>query len=137
MKKREELKPHRFQLVPAEAGGGAKAGGAAGEAGDFVDQAMYLITAPYLFYPPWEDIWSAGGNRIRAQTLRFAHAKKIFETEECTEFEAMLYISTATLEHPISHDWYCIYTWLFWRWGPEQAAQVFDGQDGQKLSANR
>ena len=50
-----------------------------------------------------------------------ARHKEIFENEECTEFEAMLYISTVTLEHPVSHDWYGIYMYLFRRWSPEKA----------------
>ena len=68
-------------------------------------------------------------NRTTARLQRMVHHKEIFENQECSEFEAMLYISTVTLEHPPNHDWDVIYGWLFKRWSPEQAATIFDEYD--------
>jgi len=94
------------------------------EEGKFVDQMMYLLTAPYMFYPPWDSVWEASGNKEEAKLLRLGQAKEILEKEMCTEFEAMLYISSATLSHPMSHDWYVVYGWLFKRCKPEH--DIFD-----------
>ena len=42
----------------------------------------------------------------------------------CTEYEAMLYISSATLVAPPSHDWHEIHMWLFKRWIHEKAKSI-------------
>ena len=95
------------------------------DADQFVDQFMYALTAPYMFYPPWDDIWTFQDRKNDALKYRLVHGKEIFETQQCTEYEAMIYISTATLSHPPSHDWFNIYMWLFRRWAtPEQTAEV-------------
>ena len=107
------------------------------DADQFVDQVMYLLTAPYMFYPPWGDIWTHQDRKNDALMHRLAHGKEIFEAQQCTEYEAMIYISTATLAHPPSHDWYCIYAWLFRRWRPEQGAEVFANHDGEELNVNQ
>ena len=103
----------------------------------FVDQFMYLLTAPYMFYPPWGDIWTYEDRKNDALMHRLAHGKEIWETQQCTEYEAMVYISTATLSAPPSHDWYCIYAWLFRRWRPEQGAEIFNDREGEKLNVNQ
>lgn len=89
---------------------------------DTVETIMYCLTAPYMYYPPWEDIWKVNDNRTTATFQRFARAREISETEMCTEFEAMLYISTATLENPPSYHWTQVYMYLFRRhFGAEKA----------------
>ena len=87
----------------------------------FVDNMMYLLAGPYVTWPGQESIYEANDNKTTAVLFRMARHKEIFENEECTEFEAMLYISTVTLEHLVSHDWYEIYMYLFRRWSPEKA----------------
>ena len=62
------------------------------DADQFVDQLMYLLTAPYMFYPPWDSVWDANDNKTTAKLQRLAHHREVFETEQCSEFEAMLYI---------------------------------------------
>ncbi len=96
----------------------------------FVDNMMYLLTASYMFYPPWDTVWEANDNKNTALLHRMAKHKEIFENEECTEFEAMLYISTVTLSHSVGHDWAEIYMYLFRRWSPEKAAEAeIEGPD--------
>ncbi len=100
------------------------------ESQEFVDNMMYLLTAPYIVSPGNEYTYEANNNKETALLHRMAKHKEIFENEECTEFEAMLYISTVTLEHPVSHDWYEIYMYLFRRWSPEKAlAAEIEGPD--------
>jgi hypothetical protein len=83
----------------------------------FVNQMMYLLTAPHLAWPGWEDLLQRHKAEITKQ--RLVHHREIFENQMCTEFEAMLYLSTASMANPISHDWVETYGWLFRRWNPE------------------
>ena len=107
------------------------------DADEFVDQFMYLLTAPYMFYPPWDNVWELNHNKDTAKLERLVHAREIFEAKQCTEFEAMLYISTATLAHPPSHDWFQIYMWLFNRWNPELAKEQDLLPDRPELNVNQ
>jgi hypothetical protein len=88
----------------------------------FVDQMMYLLTAPGITMPGHEDLYRL--RQTDAMLQRLAHYREIFDTKQCTEFEAMLYISTASLVHPISRDWGDIYFYLFQRWNPAQAELI-------------
>ena len=56
---------------------------------------MYLLTAPTVGMPKWVDTLRMHKQEITIQ--RLARQEEIFEAQECTEFEAMLYISTASL----------------------------------------
>lgn len=87
----------------------------------FVDQIMYLLAGSPLGYPGYEDTLPRK-NDITLQ--RLIHSKEIFVEEMCTEFEAMLYLSTASLSAPMDHDWVAIYMWLFNRWKPEAAEEM-------------
>ena len=113
-----------FEVAPSEEAAPASSPAkGARSAAQFVDEMMYLLTAPYMFYPPWDDVWTPE-NKNRALIYRLAHAMEIFRTEQATEYETMLYISTATLAGPPSHDWFQIYMWLFSRWKPELAKEL-------------
>lgn len=90
------------------------------EEGKFVDHMMYLLTAPMLTWPGQESIYDWNDNKTTARMERLAHSTEILENEECTEFEAMIYISTSTLENAPGHDLYVVYGWLFKRWKPDQ-----------------
>ena len=88
----------------------------------FVNEMMYLLTAPGIVMPGYED--TLKDRMADAKLQRLAHHREIFDTRQCTEFEAMLYISTATLVHPPSRDWTDIYSYLFQRWNPDQAEAI-------------
>ena len=47
---------------------------------DFVDQARYWLTAPYVTWPGYEDIYQSNDNKNKAIIQRLAHYKEIFET---------------------------------------------------------
>ena len=104
---------------------------------DFVDQVIYWLTAPCLAWPGWESIWEANDNRTKATLLRLAHHKEIWDTQQCTEFEAMLYISTATMENPPNHSWTQVYFWLFRREFPNQADDVLGDSAKQELDVSQ
>lgn len=88
----------------------------------FVGQMMYLLTAPYVGWPGWGDHVERQKDKI--MLYRLAYHREIFDNEMCTEFEAMLYISTVSLAQPIGHQWTEIYMWLFRRWNPEAAKDI-------------
>ena len=90
----------------------------------FVDQFMYLLTAPYMFYPPWGDIWTYQDRKNDALMHRLARGQEIWDTKECTEYEAMIYLSSASLAAPMSRDWGQVYFYLFTRAMPEQAMAI-------------
>ena len=117
--------PTLFDFEPESTKQETPAPSSAQDSKQFVDQFMYLLTAPYMFYPPWGDIWTYQDRKNDALMHRLVHGKEIFETQQCTEYEAMIYISTATLSAPPSHGWVNIYMWLSRRWAtPEKAAEV-------------
>jgi hypothetical protein len=91
-----------------------------------------------MFYPlGGASVWEANDNKTTAKLQCLVHHREIFATEQCTEFEAMLYISTSTLAHPPSHDWVQIYLWLFNRWNPEAAQQNDLKPDRPELNVNQ
>jgi hypothetical protein len=86
---------------------------------------MYGWTAPFLSWPGWESIWENNDNKNRAFIRRLAEHKEIWETHQATEFEAMIYLSTATLSFPPSHHWTQVYMYLFRRWyGAKEADET-------------
>ena len=94
----------------------------------FVLQMMYMLQAPMIGMPMWLDTLVRHKDEITMQ--RLLHGMEIFKAQQCTEFEAMLYISTASLDYPLSHDWTEIYVYLFRKWSPEKAkAADIDGPD--------
>jgi len=93
---------------------------------------MYWLTAPYLTWPQQESIYQVNDNRNKAVVRRLAHHKDIWENKQCTEFEAMIYISTSTFEHPPSHHLANVYFWLFRREMPDQAEAALGDFSGTR-----
>lgn len=44
--------------------------------------------------------------------------------DEATDYEAMVYVSTASLCQPLSRMWFNIYSYLFSKFYPEQAKEI-------------
>lgn len=101
----------------------------------FVKSIMYTFYAPLVLYPGWEDSFKDKWLEVTAHRMK--HQAEIFEEQVCTELEAMLYISSATLVAPPSHDWFQIYMWLFHRWKPEMAEQMDLKPDHPELDMNQ
>lgn len=51
---------------------------------------MYTLTARYLTWPGYEDIYQGNDNRTKALVHRLGALKEILEQQRCAEFEAML-----------------------------------------------
>ena len=102
---------------------------------ELVNQMMYLLTGPYVGFPGWEDLLRNHKDRIIVERMK--HHKEIFETQQCSEFEAMLYLSTASLAQPIGHDWAQIYLYLFNGVMPEVAKDLDVLPDRPELNENQ
>ena len=86
---------------------------------EFVESVLYFLKAPVIIWPGYEDDFKDKWDQVLL--YRLANARETFAQKECTEFEAMLYVSSASLVHPLSHEWAEIYFWLFRRWRPDAA----------------
>ena len=103
----------------------------------FVDHMMYILTAPFIGFPGWEDGWDANNNKTTALVHRLGNQQEIFRDSVCSEFEAMVYLSTATMIGPISHDWGQVYMWLFQRWKPDLSKELDVLPDRPELNQNQ
>ena len=88
------------------------------EGEEFAQLFVHILRAPIVGMPGWVDTLQDQWDKVLIQ--RLAHHQD-FVDGMCTEYEAMLYISTATLVAPPSHNWFNIYMWLFNRYMPEAA----------------
>ncbi|MDO8750728.1 MAG: hypothetical protein Q7K03_06250, partial [Dehalococcoidia bacterium] len=88
------------------------------ESEEFAQLFVHILRAPIVGMPGWVDTLKDQWDKVLIQ--RLAHHQDFVEGM-CTEYEAMLYISTATLTAPPSHNWFNIYMWLFNRCMPEAA----------------
>jgi len=102
---------------------------------EFVDQMMYLMMAPMILYPGWDESFKDRWTQVLLH--RLGHHQEIFAEEMCTEYEAMLYVSSATLVAPPEHDWVQVYLWLFQRWKPEVAEANDLKPDRAELNAQQ
>lgn len=80
---------------------------------EFVEHFMYVFKAPVITWPGYEDL--AKDHKDRIMTYRLAGVKDI-QDKKATDYEAMLYISTASFVSPLSHEWVKLYTQLFRRY---------------------
>lgn len=87
---------------------------------DFVDRLFYVFKAPIIVWPQFEDTITKEmqANVTLHRLSMFATAKTI---NAASEYETMLYLSSASLANPPSHEWTKIYIHLFGKFYPKQA----------------
>lgn len=103
------------------------------EGDKFVEQVMYCLTAPMVGWPGWEDLLRQ--HKAEISLRRLALVQQVYKEQMATEYEAMLYLSTASLAHPMPRDWAEVYQHLFYRWNREKAEEL--GLDNPKLNPNQ
>ena len=86
------------------------------EGEEFAQLFVHILFAPIVGMPDWVETLRDQKDKVLIE--RLSHYQD-FEEGMCTEYEAMLYISTATLVSPPSHNWFNIYMWLFNQHMPE------------------
>lgn len=69
-----------------------------------------MFKAPVITWPGYEDL--AKNHKDRIITYRLVGVKDIQE-KKAVDYEAMLYISTASFDAPLSHEWVKLYARLF------------------------
>jgi len=75
--------------------------------------------APIVAYTGCEDI-------ITEEMKRKIQIERLSEpfSDTATDYEAMVYLHTASLALPLSQEWYNIYTFLFTKYHPEKAKEI-------------
>lgn len=93
-----------------------------------------LFTRSIIGHTAWADtITEEQKQRIQIERLKQIKQANGEKITEATDYEAMVYISTASLATPLSHSWFNIYAFLFRKFYPKKVDQIFEKHEGQKL----
>jgi hypothetical protein len=94
---------------------------------DKLEKHLRRIFAPIIVYSGCEDLVT-GKMKTRIQLERLTD----FSDDSVSDYEAMVYVHTASVCVPFSGEWFDIYTYLFSKYHPEQAKAI--GVYKQELS---
>jgi hypothetical protein len=86
---------------------------------DTLERSMKKLFAPIIAYPGWEDAVT-DDMQFRIQMERFATPP----SETATDYEAMVYLHTASLGTPLSREMTNVYSYLFSKYHTEQAKGI-------------
>lgn len=100
----------------------------------FAERMSFALLAPVVAHPVWRSIITDEQKR-KAQMYRLAKLKNGEDDEEATDFETLLWLSTASLDAPLDRHVLNIYAHLFHKFYPEQAKEIFDN-DGMTLDVH-
>ena len=93
------------------------------EAKKQIEQMVFALTAPLVVWRGSErdarDEW-----KVKAKIYRLAKLMRGEDDDMATDYEAMIYISTASLSVPLGHSWYRIYVHLFREFYEEHADEI-------------
>lgn len=85
---------------------------------DKLEKHIKRMFAPIVVYKGCEDL-------VTENMKTRIHIERLITSEEAaTDYEAMIYLHTASLVAPFSEDWYHIYSLLFSKYHPEQAKTI-------------
>jgi hypothetical protein len=86
---------------------------------DKLEKGVKRVFAPIIAYTGWEDVVTDEmKNRIQIERL----ANPLMET--ATDYEAMVYLHTASLATPLSREMTNIYSYLFSKYRTKQAKEI-------------
>ena len=88
----------------------------------FEKALIYGICAPIIADPRWQNIPKE--LKELAFIQRLGNSLKCVEEEKATEFDALIYLHTASLSVPFSERWFRIYVYLFRKYFPEHAKVI-------------
>ena len=86
---------------------------------DKFEKGIKRLFAPIIAYSGWEDAVT-GEMKNRIQTERMANPL----SETATDYEAMVYLHTASLATPMSGEMTNVYSYLFSKYHTEQAKKI-------------
>jgi hypothetical protein len=86
---------------------------------DKLEKGVKRLFAPIIAYTGWEDVVTDEmKNRIQIERL----ANPLMET--ATDYEAMVYLHTASLATPLSREMTNVYSYLFSKYHTKQAMEI-------------
>jgi len=92
-----------------------KGGGSTGISG-----LVFAIAAPIVGYPPWhQDITDEMKGRVKIERMKALMLNE--NLDMATDYEAMVYLHTASLAAPMNSRWCRIYLYLFKKFYPKKA----------------
>ena len=94
----------------------------------YAERMAFCLTAPVIAHPLALDTIDSK-MKDRAKTERLAKLMKGEDDGLATDYEAMIYLSSASLVAPLDRTAYNVYAHLFQKIFPEQAKEIFDRQD--------
>lgn len=107
------------------------------KAGEKLMEALVMmLTSPIIGHTEWiEAITEEQKKRIKIERLKqlMTATKEGKKIEMATDFEACVYLMTVSLSQPLGHMWFEIYAYLFRKAYPDNAKEIFDEHEGQKL----
>ena len=84
-----------------------------------IENLAYVFTLPIVSAGPWNHVPEKVRQSITLERMFFLMREKNdwkkFR-EEATDVEAMWYLSSASMEAPLCHEWVQVYMWLFRNW---------------------
>ena len=86
---------------------------------DELEKCIRRMFAPIVVFRGFEDLVT---EEMKTKITIKRLADPLSDT--ATDYEAMIYLHTASLAVPFSKDWYNIYTYLFSKHYPEQAKRI-------------
>jgi len=86
---------------------------------DKPEKQIKRLFAPIIAYTGWKDVVT-GDMKTRIQMERLANPS----SETATDYEAMVYLHTASLATPLSREMTNIYSFLFSKYHSEQAKGI-------------
>ena len=96
----------------------------------FVDHFMYLLTSPALYYPQW----TPPEPMLKDRMIHLLTDYKCFEREECSDYDALIYVQTASMSFPLDTEWFNIFMWLFMKYYKDEAPSEWNEEHGRELS---
>jgi len=95
----------------------------------YAERLAFCLCAPVVAHPTWASIITPE-QKSKATTHRLAQLMSGKLDEGATDYEAMLWLSTASLDSPLDRHAYKIYAYLFRKYYPEQASEIFSDNEG-------
>jgi len=93
---------------------------------DELERQIKRMFAPIVVYSGCEDL-------VTEKMKNHVQIERLITSEEtATDYEAMVYLHTASLAVPFSEDWYHIYSFVFSKYYPEQAKEI--GVYGEEIT---
>ena len=86
---------------------------------DELEKFIRKLFAPIVVFNGFEDIVTEK-IAIKVMTERFSNLL----SETATDYEALVYLHTASLAAPLSEEWQNIYAYLFSKYHPKEARKI-------------